>query len=563
MKYWQAIQKLGKSPDCLVTIALCFIGLYWLPYLILWENSHILIHDNLDGNFVIFKVLLESGHIFSSNKAIIEPFMGGLSRSSFPLEFNFTILWFWLFGPFGAYIFERALIPVVAFLGMFLLLRRHIVPGPQNIIIQTGVALTFALLPFWPFGGLSVAGLPFLLYAFLNLRSGDISVFDWIFIAIYPFYASLIAAGVFIIAVLGSTALYDLLRTKRLNWNMVLGLAIICALFILTHYRLFSSFLFDSGYISHRHEFGPTAGPQDLKMSIRAFIDIFLHGQYHAHSLHDFSILPTIIFALILMYKFRQTTKSYVAILVFLVATSFFYGFWGWKEIAWFNGYVVSIIPIQLQRFHWLHPLLWSLLFAMSLSFISDHLKIGRYFVFIFIGIQIVYVFSYHEIRKNRSTPSYQAFFAKDLFADVKDYINRPVRDYRIVSVGIHPSVTQYNGFYTLDGYSSDYPLEYKHKFRKIIAPELRKNEKHRLYFDNWGCRAYIFPAQEIGYLNRKTNKVVIDRLELNVDVLKSLGGQYIMSAVLLNPEKNPEYALMKAFTNEKSAWNIYLYRVL
>lgn len=563
MKYWQSLEKSEKSSGFLIAIAIGLIGLYWIPYLIFWDNSHILIHDNLDSVLVWYKILLESGHIFSPNYTIIEQFMDGLPRSSFPSEFNFTILWFWLFGPFGAYIFERALIPVVAFFGMYLLLRRHVVPGAQNRIIQTGVALTFGLLPFWPFGGLSVAGLPFLLYAFLNLRACDRSAFNWVIIAIYPFYASLIGAGVFIIALLGAIALYDLLKTRRLNWNMVLGLAIMCALFLFTHYRLFYSFLFDSGYVSHRFEFGLVREPQGFIESIWQFVIIFIFGQYHAHSLHTFFILPAIFLGLILLREFRQITKAYIAILIFLVVTSFFYGFWGWMEIASIKRYIMSIIPIQLQRFHWLHPLFWSLLFAMSLSLISARLRIGRTLLYVFIGFQVVYVFSYHEIFRNWSTPSYQEFFATEQFLQIRGYIKRPVRDYRIVSIGIHPSVTQYNGFYTLDGYSADYPLTYKHKFREIIAPELAKNEKHRIYFDNWGSRSYIFPAQEIGYLNYKKNNVVIDRLDLNIDALKSMGGQYIVSAVRINPKNNPEYSLMKVFTNEKSAWDIYLYRVL
>jgi len=247
MKYRQTIEKLENSTGRLMAVALGVIGLYWLPYLILWENSHILIHDGLDSITIWYKVLLESGHIFSSNQTIIEQFMGGLPRGSFPSEFNFTILWFWMLGPLGATIFERALFPVVAFFGMYLLLRKHFVPGDQNRVIQIGVALSFCLLPFSWYAGLSVAGLPFLLYAFLNLRAADRDAHNWMIIVIYPFYASLLYTGVFIIPVLGVVGLYDLLKTRRLNWNVVLGLAIICVLFIFSHYRLFISFFFDRG----------------------------------------------------------------------------------------------------------------------------------------------------------------------------------------------------------------------------------------------------------------------------------------------------------------------------
>lgn len=42
------------------------------------------------------------------------------------------------------------------------------------------------------------------------------------------------------------------------------------------------------------------------------------------------------------------------------------------------------------------------------------------------------------------------------------------------------------HGFYTVDGYSNNYPLEYKHRFREVIAAELEKNEEVRVYFDLW-----------------------------------------------------------------------------
>ena len=71
-----------------------------------------------------------------------------------------------------------------------------------------------------------------------------------------------------------------------------------------------------------------------------------------------------------------------------------------------------------------------------------------------------------------------------------------PVEDYRVASIGIHPAIAQYNGFYTLDTYNNFYPLSYKHEFRKIIEKELEKNKKIRNYFDAWGGRCYFFTVR-------------------------------------------------------------------
>ncbi|RJR40138.1 MAG: hypothetical protein C4576_20330 [Desulfobacteraceae bacterium] len=557
----QTIEIIANSPKALLTVALFAIGLYWLPYLCFWKHSHLLIPDNLDANFVWYKVLLESGRVFSSNETIIEPFMGGLPRSSFPAEFSFTTLWLWMLGPFGAYILERALFPVVAFFGMFLLLRRYFVPR-EDALIQIGVALTFALLPFRPFGALSIPGLPFLLYAFLNLRLGDTGISNWTIIALYPFYSWFVSTGVFIIGILVLLFLYDLYKTRSTKWHFIFGLTLLCILFLFTNYRLVDIYLFDGTYVSHRSEFSvfEAHGP---KSCLRIFANVLLFGVGYAPTRQTFLVFP-IFMGLILLLNARQKVKAkpYMLILFFLIATSFLFGFMFWRGFTSITQSLFSFLPMQLQRFQTLHPLFWSILFALSLTSISTHLRIGRKLVSVFIGLQVVYLFSFQEILWNWRTPSYQEYFAEELFAEVKNYINQPVKDFRVVSVGIHPSVAQYNGFYTLDGYSADYPLQYKHKFRRIIAPELNKNVYLRRYFDNWGSRAYVLVGQDIGFMNRKGSGIAIEKLDLDLEAFKSMGGEYILSAVEISPTRNPQYRLLRVFKNDKSAWDIYLYQV-
>src|SRR5699024_12469497 len=70
------------------------------------------------------------------------------------------------------------------------------------------------------------------------------------------------------------------------------------------------------------------------------------------------------------------------------------------------------------------------------------------------------------------NTPTFNEFYATELFSDIKNYIGRNQKDYRVVSTAMHPTIAQYNGFYTLDTYNNTIPIEYKHNFRKIIAPE-------------------------------------------------------------------------------------------
>ena len=105
-------------------------------------------------------------------------------------------------------------------------------------------------------------------------------------------------------------------------------------------------------------------------------------------------------------------------------------------------------------------------------------------------------------------TPTFQEFYAEEHFKKSTNISGCRKAAYRVASIGLHPAIAQYNGFYTLDTYNNYYPLEYKHQFRKIIAAELDKKRTLRRYFDEWGGRCYIF-VDELGkkYDYRKDSK--------------------------------------------------------
>ena len=54
---------------------------------------------------------------------------------------------------------------------------------------------------------------------------------------------------------------------------------------------------------------------------------------------------------------------------------------------------------------------------------------------------------------------------------EIDDAIGRDKSTYRVAHLGISPAPALMHGFYTVDGYSNNYPLEYKHRFREVIAP--------------------------------------------------------------------------------------------
>lgn len=171
-------------------------------------------------------------------------------------------------------------------------------------------------------------------------------------------------------------------------------------------------------------------------------------------------------------------------------------------------------------------------------------------------------VLNINQSKEDKNDLNYASFFATDLFKEIKDFIAKDQSTYRVVSVGMSPSIAQYNGFYTLDSYENSYSLEYKKEFRKIIGNEIQKNPVIERYYDTWGCRCYVLPVElNRTYFFDKNSKKVIKNLDLNIDQFKKMNGEYIISAVeILNPQKK-QLKLEKVFENKTSFWKVFLYR--
>jgi hypothetical protein len=157
---------------------------------------------------------------------------------------------------------------------------------------------------------------------------------------------------------------------------------------------------------------------------------------------------------------------------------------------------------------------------------------------------------------------TYRQFYSTNLFEKIRDFIGLPQEDYHVVSIGIYPSIAQYNGFYTLDGYQSMYPLAYKQKFRTIIAPELKKSQALKAYFDDWGSRCYIYTSELPSFTMTKNLGRSIRHLDLDTKALRDLGGNYIFSAVEILNFKENHLKFLGLFADKSSVWKIYLYQV-
>lgn len=560
-------------------VALSVIIAYLYPPLLLGEASHVMIHDHLDSAFVRMKLLAESGMIFAPPDAKVENIMNGAPISTLGSGLNFTLWLFYFLGPFGAYLVNQLVIRIIAYFGMYLLLTRHVMTEKADRPAAIGASLTFALLPFYALFGLTIAGQPLVLYAFLNIRRSFSNWKDWLIISAVPFYSLFVLSYIFFIAALGLLWIYDLIKQRKPNLVFASAVILMTALFILVDYRLVLSFLSSEyGFVSHRTEFSSehTAVGDALDLAF----DNLLQGQGHSASMHKIFVLPSIALAFLILL--RQGIRDYRTLLLLTLAASIslWYGLWGslwptikdiWPSLPYFN----------FSRFHFLHPMLWYIMFGIALSIFWKNLpSIGKLLCLVLIGMQIGFLFnnSDHitEKQKQLIRPTYGEFFSSGLFKDIAAYIGKDKSSYRICSLGIHPSVALYNGFYTLDGVLPNYPLSYKHQFRKLIEKELEKGDHLRKNFDGWGNRFYVLsselkPMGSNAYLITK-NKLAdwasenyrpsLKNFDFNTSEFKSMGGKYLFSAIEIENAEKIGLHLEKTFDRDDSAWKIYLYAV-
>ncbi|PLR77145.1 hypothetical protein CU633_12220 [Bacillus sp. V3-13] len=547
-----------------MVVALIFIALFLSPLFILGENAHIRVHDNLDSNLAWYKVLARSGEIFGSVNAIIPQIINGnLSRNAFGTELS-AIVWLYSFFPtMMAYGLSQAITRFIAFIGMYLLLKKHFIQKPELAWIRVGVALTFALPPFWPSGMLSTLGMPLALWAFLNIRSGESLWRNYLVLTLIPFYSSIVLGFFFFLSAMGIFWLSDVIRGKGWNLKFLFSIVYMTVVYLVIEYRLVYSFLFDKVPNSRDEYFHARLS---LWRAIRLTFKNFILGHHHVMTVHTFVILPVMLIAFYFVVKKKlwRQERGFVFLFCLNFFLSAWYAFWFYRGWVPLTERFHFMDTFNFARYHFLRPLVIYLLFALGLKIMYFHGSKWRKAAVASVMAQIVLLTIFNEEIIFHGEPTVKEFFAVEQFKEIKNYIGMPQEDYRVASIGLHPAIAQYNGFYTLDTYNNFYPLSYKHKFRQIIEKELEKNKSIRTYFDEWGGRCYIF-TDELGkhYMFKKNSKKRLKNLELNVTPFTEMGGRYILSAVPIDNAEENKLELVKIFESRESIWKIYLYKPL
>ncbi|MFE1244255.1 DUF6044 family protein [Fictibacillus sp. NPDC058756] len=557
-----SFKKITSNEQKLLYIALSIILLYLSPLFILGENAHIRVHDNLDSNLAWYKVLKESGQIFGGVNSTIPQIINGLPRNALGTEFSGIIWLHAIFPTMIAYAISQSITRFFAFVGMYLLLKKHFLNEKKYAVITIGTALAFALTPFWPSGMLSTLGMPLALWAFLNIRNGEKGWKNYLVLALLPLYSSFVLGFFFFLFAMGIFWLTDVLRKKGWNWRFFFSILFMTFVFMLVEYRLVYSFIYDDEP-NTRDEYFHARLP--FWWVTRLTFKNFVLGHTHVMTVHGLFILLVTILALIVVIWKRlwQQEKVFVFLLALNFVLSAWYAFWFYKGWLPLTERFHFMDTFNFARFHFLRPLVIYMGFALGLKIIWDYKTLKNTVPYFILG-QIVLLCLFNDELIYRKKPTVKEFYAEELFQDIEKYIDRPLNSYRIANIGIHPAIAQYNGFYTLDTYNNFYPLTYKYAFREIMDKELAKNKRLRTYYDEWGGRCYIFTDQ-LGkhYMFKKNSSEMLKNVQLNMEPFKQLGGEYIFSALPIENAAEIKLELENVFESDTAAWKIYLYKAM
>ena len=337
--------------------------------------------------------------------------------------------------------------------------------------------------------------------------------------------------------------------------------------YIFVEYRLIDQFLLGNQFISHRTEkYFPTEF--NLYSSIKKFVKFFFIGRSDANSLHGLIIAPLILISIIFMIPKSKLEKEkilFIYVFSFILLATII-----WVDFPPFSIIISTLnelIPFNFKRFVTLYPLLWMLALALVLSCLQNLHSSMKLITICVLLLQTANSFKNHEYVRNKNffgNPTVERYFAQKQFSEIKAFIDKPLNSFRVASIGLNPSISLFNGFYTADGYFVNYPLAYKKKFRKVIEKELNKSQDLKSYYDKWGNRVYLFSSQ-LGrkhYIYNSGNKILLKNLQLNWEVLYNLDVRFIFSSVKIDNSNIRELIFEKKFINNDSAWDIYLYRI-
>jgi len=555
-------QKINSIP--LWPLGLLISFLIFLFYGILGEATAFPVHDQLDET--ILSYLLNARHIDGN----LPEMMNGLTYANLQPSAILFIPLYAVIPFFGAFLFQYAIEFVVAFLGMYACVKLLTNSSIQALVI----GVIFSMLPILPVYGLCVFGIPMALYSIINLKRETHKVLSLILLAFYGLTSHLVLTGYVLLGFWILAIIFYALKKESVKYQLI-GFLELTFVYLLSNIKLIISNFGKNDFVSHREEF--VLYSSDVLQNMK---DLFINGISHVPSLHKYLILPIIIMLLIEWCFYKKLSKEKFQLLIFatigfaciLLVTLFSAIYSSEIVTSWRNASTGVLKYFQADRVTWIYPVLWLLTFSLCAAVIwnDNHCFLSTFIFVIILLPTVVFVgresYLYMNIRPllsgQQNNISWQSFYSEDLFQQIEDDIGRDMSTYRIAHIGMNPTPAIVHGFYTIDGYSNNYSLEYKHKFRQIISDELELYETK--YYDEWGSRCYLFNSQSgDSWMNIKYSNIQYSNLHYNMSALSELGCEYLFSAVEILDYDQMNLEFVGCYDSYSSCWRIWVYHIV
>ena len=547
-----------------------------LPILILKKGAVFPILDQLDET--ILNYVFPAKYIGAD---VYEQMMCGVPSTSLkPFAPGFVLLYM-LFPVFTAFLLQYLIVILIAAIGTYLCVKRL-----TNSSISAFLAgAVFALLPYRSIYGLSLCGTPFLiacilfLYDGLNEKKKLKTVLSVSGIVFYGLFSSLVLVGYAALTILFLVFAFRSIKLKKTDKALLISGIVLFLTYALTNIDLISQLFFGGEFVSHREEY--VISGFDFFGTFRG---IMINGIQHYDSFHKYIYIP-IVFALpflvIDIVKKGKLWKVYIAAAVLMVLTGLLYAFFAADFTADFRNNMTGMLKtFQAQRFYWLLVGGWYVSLGISLAIIWEHIK-DRSAICGLILIMLLYLPTLIYVAKNPDCIFYQnvnqinngsditgyisweSYYGEDQLEKIEKDIGRDMSKYKIAHLATPPAPSLLHGFYTIDGYSNDYPLSYKHEFAKIIEKELSKNDVISDYFYNWGNRCYLFYSGfGDAYMLGKNTDATISGMEFDLNKMRELGCEYIFSGVCITDADTLGITLLNTYEDDVSFRKLWVYEI-
>jgi len=554
--------------------ALILLSIYYFLSLIIFNEVVVKPHDNLDFTVVYDHVI---GRIFNGDFDAASYFLSG------------TLKWFYIENIFyptnllhlildnKQYYFTIEISKKILSYFAFYILAKSI---SKNKFSSSVSALVYSsIVNLEKLFGFGIVMMPYFLYLLINKKKLKPKHF---FIIIFVGLNSTLVRDYLALCLLIPTSI--LIKQSLNNLNTMIGyFASISISIAISSIPIILS-LIDINDI-HRATFEIN----DYYLNLNNFLNNFL-AYFSFERLKDLYPLPTLFLYFFILYLSITSRRKNLISLAFFIILIFTVSLFinPFLKNIFFSNFLNFLQGFNFQRIDRVLPLIISILIVYNLNLLNNSsFKKIIYFLSIFTVIiiqisiptkEVGKLFlknnlkenKYIELKKNVKNNNSYIKLAK-LLLDRNNYktnvfshnlnstntfdnyyrfeeysfIKSVVKQERVISVGLDPFIAVMSDIKVIDGYHTIYSMDYKKRFREIIADELEANDWLRKYYDNWGNRVYAF--------YNDSNKLLI-----NFKAAKSVGANYVISAF---PIKNVE--LESICENCRDNKDIFLYKIL